>query len=389
MYIITVQESLEDVVADVRSKTVDSESVWVARRCSDREDLTYYTFNVTRGSDNDVVFTSESDGVALSLRSSHKYELAVGEATYSLLTPITKVAEKANSVTCVAVTSDESKVLVGTSAGDIVQYSTADRKVSVYRREAHYLQILKLLVFPSDKVLLSVGDDFRAQLWLLDAIDEAPTRTFQKEKISDAALIGRGRNFVTSLLDGSVDVWECGSGDIVSTFRRIDDLADPATCVAVGVTNERHPLSSDKLFDCENAVLYVGYELGTIQQYNIAGHFQTKVRYRLQSAVTALCVVGETLVAGYANGEVVVYGETEHRLQLDLAHAVRHLHVDSTAPDLTFVLSNGPEVLLRVRLSGGTFTYSFLVGLDEMFRVQLVSGPGLVVATGDDVAFYR
>lgn len=383
MHVITVQETLEDVVADVLAGTVASERVWVARRLG--ETLEYYDFE-TALVDGEVQFSSKSDDVTLTKSGRHLRLLVKGES-YALEMPSTK--RSCTNASAVAIT--DSSLLLGKSSGEIVQYSTATQQVEATML-AHYLAVLQLVVFPSNKAFLSVGDDLRMQIWLLEGDERTPTRTFvhQKKPVSGVALVGRGRNFLSASLDGSVDLWECGSGSVVSTFRRIDNLSDPATCLAVATSEQAAGQASANplLFDCDNAVLFVGYELGTIQQYSVAGHHQTPVRYKLAAAVTSLAVAGDIVVAGHANGEIIVYDKNQRSLQLDAEHSVDNLWIESAAP-LTIVASNGPEVLLRIVYTG-SFTYTYLVGLSEMARVQLVAGRGggVVVATSDNIAFY-
>lgn len=400
MAIVNIQDSFEEVISDVESKSIESESIWIARRFSGDEDhQEFFQIKVSLDSNGNLVF--ECPDVAFSRSSLHNYMVTIKGECYELVSPTSKINMANDGVSAVAMTKDEQFIIVGNENGDIVQYDTASHQKTWEVKEAHYGPIVKLVVFPSDKVLLSVGDDFQTKLWALDPNTTTSTRTFldQKKEITDAALIGKGRNFMTASLDHSVDLWECSTGKVVSKFQRIDNMNDPCTCLAISSTSEKIPVGQrvggDLLFECEDKVVYVGYTSGTIQQFNIAGHFQTQVKYHFDSGVSSISTFGDHVVAGYENGRVVVWRELgSYILELNENFSVRNVTVEKwDGIRAVMVVSNGPDLLLRITFdsSEGSFKYKYLVGLSELFRVELVetSGGGVVVATPDEMVGYK
>lgn len=400
MAIVNIQDSVEEVISDVESKSIESESIWLARRFSGDEDhQEFFQIKVSLDSNGKLVF--ECPDVTFSRSSLHNYMVTIKGECYELVSPTSKINMANDGVSAVAMTKDEQLIIVGNENGDIVQYDTSSHQKTWEVKEAHYGPIVKLVVFPSDKVLLSVGDDFQTKLWALDPNTTTSTRTFldQKKEITDAALIGKGRNFMTASLDHSVDLWECSTGKVVSKFQRIDNMNDPCTCLTISSTAEKIPVGEsvggDLLFECEDKVVYVGYASGTIQQFSVAGHFQTQVKYQFDSGVSSISTFGDHVVAGYENGRVVVWRELgSYILELNENFSVRNVTVEKWDGNrAVMVVSNGPDLLLRITFdsSEGSFKYKYLVGLSELFRVELVVtiGGGVVVATQDEMVGYK
>ncbi|OVF08597.1 putative 26S proteasome regulatory subunit [Clavispora lusitaniae] len=434
MHIITIQDSFEAVISDVSAGIVSSESFWIARRRGQNEAQELH--HITVSNNGSVEF---SGSVQFERQSSGTYRVAFGNDAYTLVTPVATVKTTSDDVTAVAITSDGSRLVVGSASGSIATYDTATKTPIGSIRHAHLLAVSGVYVFPSDKVVLSTGDDFSAKLWPMPGTPEASqaatsdsttkdfsdgttkdfsdsatsddtkisvpantveaTRTFrhQKKAITGAVLIGRGRNFATASLDGSVDLWECGSGAVVSSFRRIASPEDPAQCLAVGTCDTpvapQDRVKGELLFDCDSAALYVGYASGTVQQYNIAGHFQTPHRLSLDSPISAIAVCGAWVVVGTSDGRLVMWDpstDSQHALELDMSEPIEHIAAHQQGQSVVVVLSNGPESLLRVTFDAPNFSYEYLVGLSELFRVRSVhsNGTTLVVATQDELAFF-
>lgn len=400
MTIVTVQDTFEDVINDVESKVVESESIWVARRFSvDEDHQEFYKVDVKLDGNEKVLF--ESSDVQISRHGDHKYTFAIKGDQYEMLAPKHKT-HTANNVTAVAITKNGNSLIVGNTNGDIIHYDTATKQKLLEFKEAHYAGILKLKLFPSEQVLLSVGNDLQIKLWSLERASEVAVRSFvnQKKEISDIALIGKGRNFMTSSLDGSVNLWECSTGSIVSKFQRIDDLEDPSTCLAIATAQSKvsyqDSVGGDLLFECNDKFVYVGYQSGLIQQYSVAGHYQTGVKFKVDSEVASLGIFSDYVIAGYGNGQIIVWNTTADQhftFKLNENYPVSNLHLENwNGKRATFIVSNGPDLLLRAVFDGsdGSFHYRYLVGLRELFHVELVtaSSRGVIVATLEEMVEY-
>ncbi|VVT53851.1 uncharacterized protein SAPINGB_P003782 [Magnusiomyces paraingens] len=110
----------------------------------------------------------------------------------------------------------------------------------------HLLSVSKVLFFPSGEVVLSAGRDMQIKLW--SAVDGSNPRTFRghASPVTDLALVVlptevtedataplTGRNFVSAGgADGTVRLWETGSGELVHTFAiKIPSPPTPASPV--------------------------------------------------------------------------------------------------------------------------------------------------------------
>lgn len=403
MYNITIQDSFEEVIRDVENELIKSEKFWLAR-IDDQAQLQYFKINVHLTEGKTLQFEGESElkttSINFKMLAPHKYSAAIedesGTVTYTLISPRLKKSFKGNKITLAEFDpSLNSAIFQGTLNGNIIVYDQNSwEEVGVINR-AHLSSVTHLILLPSGKVLLSVGDDFRICLWDLGA-EEVPkdaTRAFmnQTKTITDVALIGRGRNFISASEDGSVLIWECSSQCIVTEFRRVTNRTDPAKCIAVTTSDnepEENQFRANLLFDCAQKVLFVGYELGLIQQYSIARNCPTDIKLHGSAPVTSMSISKEFLIAGYANGLIMLWDwkkGTTRELQLNQNQAVEHIFIRAEQPNLSFIVSNGPEALLQIDFDDSQFTVSYLVGLQEMFHVLLT---GNCISTSDEVAIF-
>lgn len=361
-------------------------SFWLASRDTENEEHLEYTTVDVAVADGKTELSSS--GISVELRGNHTLyvdppgRLCVGPQWYL----DGRSLWGSESLSAIASTLDGSVFLVGTAEGNVFMFDTAERKQCGHIEGAHLAEIRHIVVFPLDKVFLTVGSDFTARIWsILETGRSAREFRGQKGHISDLALVGTGRNFLTLLLDGSVTLWECGLGQAVHLFRRIQNLSDPATCLCVLPANSEGLPPQELHFDT-NRLFYVGYESGTIQQFHMHNHHQTRVRMTHEAAVSGLALVGDSLVAGYQDGSVRIWtsdGQLKETFTFSREHPVTSL----TALGSVVCFSNGPDLLWALDLSGQPA--SQLVGLSESFRVRLICAAGsFVVATRDELASF-
>ncbi|RKP28933.1 WD40 repeat-like protein [Metschnikowia bicuspidata] len=406
MQIFTIQENFEEVIADVGAGRVTTEKFWLAHRVS--EQLLYFSVEVRLDNDGLLQFigTSEQPGVSLqfSPTANRLYTVAItgpasyGSPTYpvdnyTLRTPIWK--HRFRFRVTLAELDTENRVILGTLDGNIHLYDTSGSRLATIA--AHYSTITHLQLFPSGKALLSAGADFRIHIWDLDRqVPSQAARTFTKhtKTVTDIAFVGRGRNFVSSSDDGSAVLWECSSGNAVMVFRRISRPKGAAKCVAVATCRTEpveNQFRANMLFECLQIVVFVGYELGLVQQYSVAQNCATAVSWQAPAPVLRVCAFKQYVVVGCGDGLVVVWdwvGGSKHSLALSAENGIENLKITAASDtELVLVLSNGPESLFSVQFDSNThqFRITHLVGLSEMFRVLLV---GRCVATADEAAFF-
>lgn len=388
MQLLTVQKEVADILKEVELGESPEDKFWIALRESTNED--HLSFG-------DVQVVPSTKGVLLhcdNFSVTRKNTLTIVVDPPGRLCTFPSLSIDIRLVLAVALSKSTLTLLVGTEDGSLKRFDTETRRETSKVENAHFSVITILRAFPSDKVLLSVGSDFLIKLWDIDLAEDKPARTFrhQLKTITGVALIGGGRNFVLTSKDGSTVLWECGSGLVVSTFLRIDNHNDPALCVVVESTSEALKpsdiVSANRQFECEDKVMYVGYQSGVIQEFRIASHSQTSVKFKRDQAVTALVSNGRAIVAGYRDGTIVVWDRdtqrAEHKATFNPSFAIGNMTISGQS----LIFDNGPELLLTMDLE--THEVGQLVGLTEAFNVQLIAAveKAVVVATRDEIAHY-
>lgn len=390
MQLLTIQKEVLDILKEVELGESQEDQFWIAvRDSSDEDHLTYGDVRVLQGSKGALL---ECDNFTVTKNGSNS--IFIDPPGRGCTLPSLSIDIRL--VLAVALTKSTRNLIVGTEQGHLKRFDTESKKETNEVKDAHFSEVKLLRTFPSDKVLLSVGGDFQIKLWDIDLAEDKPARTFrhQQKAITDVALIGSGRNFVLTSEDGSTVLWECGSGQVVSTFLRIDDHNDPALCVAVSVTkdpiNSSDVVSGERLYECDDKVMYVGYQSGIIQEFRIASHSQSSAKFKADHAVTALVSPDEsTLVAGYSDGTIVVWDRDAqtpmHKEVFNPSFLISNMTIRSTN---TLVFDNGPELLLTMDLE--SYKVGQLVGLTEAFNVKLIAAVDktVVVATGDEIAHF-
>lgn len=128
----------------------------------------------------------------------------------------------------------------------------------------HFLDITKLLFFPSGVALLSAGRDLQIKVWNLE--DGSNPRTFRghTSAIKDLALVldyssgddytrgkGTGRNFVSAGEDSTIKLWETGSGKLVHSFDIKDEKRSNANVEFVQVVPVSYFTNQDEAMELD------------------------------------------------------------------------------------------------------------------------------------------
>lgn len=390
MQLLLIQDSFEDVIQDVASGSVKTEAFWVSKRNSADEEHQKLVDVEVRNSDGKVAFiTSEK----FSKVSAHKYTVAIDGENYTLVS----CTEKWNVKDISAMAVSQAHVIIGSGDGSLIYYNRQTTQKEREVKGAHLGSVSSIHVFPSQQAIVTTGADFQTKLW--SPLSEEPVRVFrhQKGELTGLVLVGRGRNFLTSSRDGGVDLWECGLGNLVCSFSRIDGMKDPATCVAVLSLKITEDAAKPLMFEYGDKVLYVGYQSGVIQPYHLGGHYQMQARFTRKASVCCLRGVDDHVIAGYADGVLVVWsqaGEKVLHVVLNENWPVESIHVESsTAENAVVVVSNGPDLVVRINLNFTSTTpapLEYLVGLSETALVHLIAGDDTTfVATRDQLAIYK
>ena len=131
--------------------------------------------------------------------------------------------------------------------------------------------------FPSGEVLLSAALDRTLRVWVAQSGQCATVMTGHQQRMTGLELIDRGRQFITSSLDGTVRLWDCGRGKAIAEFA-LTTATNRTTTAAVNAAlvlrPDRHPtpLSSGgqgELGGYEGWVVMAACEDGHVRGYDM------------------------------------------------------------------------------------------------------------------------
>lgn len=233
-----------------------------------------------------------------------------------------------NRYTAVDVTSTGEKVVLGDFDGFVKILVRPDASGHKYRiiktLKAHAGLITKICIFPSDKVMLTSSTDRSIQLFSLEHDYSNPRGFFgHSEPVRDLALIANGRNFLSCADDGTVKLWECGSGLCVHTFtKKSGHFYNPVVAIAVSqlldffssgkhddVYESLETSTSSLEFNTKGCAVFAAYESGHIACFDIFTKTQImemKSPFDKTVACTAMCFDAESksLITGYSDGTI-------------------------------------------------------------------------------------
>lgn len=252
-------------------------------------------------------------------------------------------------------------------------------------KEAHESGITSLRFLPSGEVLLTGSIDMRLKLW--SVVDESCPRTFvgHKAAVSDTCLIDRGRNFLSSSTDGTIRLWECGSGETLNVLSRRENRNDGINAVCLRASskgNEPEKNSGNPLeFGTYGKDVFAAHSSGVItlhdlftkeQSSQFPSHYMSSC-----NTLTANPERDEYVYAGYENGALA---------QWDVRNA--------TSPVSSVCINKGTPINQIYYESGGLYISS---GLDTSLRLDLASDaqsvgsdlPTFLVSNDYKVAQYK
>ncbi|CCE88663.1 Piso0_001439 [Millerozyma farinosa CBS 7064] len=393
MKIVTIQDSFEEVLEDIRDARLEEDKFWVAQRDSDpnaTQDLWYFTVNKEGINASDKNLTFE-------VKNTKKYEVKINNEVYRLQAPIRTKSFTSDPISCADMANDDSIAVLGTKYGDVLIIDVADFSIKKRIQNAHFSDVTSVRVFPSNKVIISTGTDLRLKIWDLEG-NLAREMSHHKSEITSINLLGKtGRNFLSGSKDGTVNLWECGSGQVLYTFKRISDERDPVNCVATDTDPSAGHKLSDLEIETDHTCMYVGHESGVIQKFDVGNHCLTGVKLILsdKAAVTSLISSRGIVIAGYNNGRIVFWNPIDQKpifeTRLNDSYAIDHMNVlHHDENDATLLVANGPETLLRLTVKGSQLErVTYLVGLEEAFAVtDIAYMQRVLITTQYQIALY-
>lgn len=307
------------------------------------------------------------------------YKLQIKESVYKLwnkrmmLSP--KELKQSFKVTSISLVSHD-LIIFGTNTGDIGIFNLTTKDTPQLVR-AHYNDVTKLKMLPSGKVLMSIGLDMQIKLWSIneETIGE-PIRSFRGPilRINTVAIIGKGRNFVSGGDDGSVLVYECGSGEVIHKYNRINNLHDAVNSIVIRDEQSGEDEEYANQYECQGKVMYVGYELGVIQGYDLGKRYQiSSDKFITSSGVVDIILSDGYLVGGYKDGFIRIWDLQKH-------HLVKEIKIDETIAKMyqisswKFIISTGPDKVFAIKFDEDfNHDYETMIGMDILSKLQDIS----------------
>lgn len=277
-----------------------------------------------------------------------------------------------------ALDQHRSNFLVGNTKGEVVVIF--GNKMSL-RFQCFDWDISRCVFFPSGQLFLAVSN-FCSNLW--DILSGKCLRTFlgHTGAVTDLVTIGQtGRNFATASRDGTVLLWECGSGKAVKSLRNVRN--SPVTCLSQYIdpvlTEKYKNVEHDLEFDTGGVVLVAGYEDGSIIHWDCFNGTQ-KHTHRSPDLVVAVvhCSARDLMILGHDSGAIRFW-------QKDGADFQQEIIINSGVAANFLRMLNG-----RVVCSSGNDTF---VGVDiDDLSLETFSGVGnynrIKVACGDETVLW-
>ncbi|RLN14728.1 hypothetical protein BBJ28_00015665 [Nothophytophthora sp. Chile5] len=163
------------------------------------------------------------------------------------------------------VSNDERFVVIGGSDGVCMLWDT-EKRTQMLPLEGHVADVTCARFFPSSQVLLTGSLDFTLRIWGVRGRCAAVLRG-HLGGVEDVAILGKGRNVLSCGTDGLIQLWNCGTQDVVAKWANDDQSA--VHCLAVLddspqqlFTDSEYPPSGDNEAETDGKVLFAGLDNG-------------------------------------------------------------------------------------------------------------------------------
>ncbi|KAG2006284.1 ribosome assembly protein 4 [Coprinopsis cinerea AmutBmut pab1-1] len=255
--VVTVQPTLGEVLHEVQEGIIPLERVWISCYKNSEPSVHGKYIAVLDNVDRDLVTLSkEEPGIEFDFIGNGNHGHEFKASCPSLGIPETKIllpsqeynnldrtnTKRPQPITAFDVSPDVSRFAVGYGDGSIFVYPTSSipgkpsflqhkppASQSKVSTRPHVSEVTTLKFFPSSRVLLTGGLDFSLSIVSAELPDPAPNaepqkvepvRTFRghSRSVTGTAILGPGRNFLSSSADSTVKLWDAPSGTTINTI---------------------------------------------------------------------------------------------------------------------------------------------------------------------------
>ncbi|CDK27511.1 unnamed protein product [Kuraishia capsulata CBS 1993] len=393
MDVISLQPSANEVISDVKNGIVNEDEFWIKLNPSPLTGGENAIIQV-KNENQSLTFTNKLGNMKLrAANKAHELKLEVStEKVYDLRIPKKSYTYFNNvELTGLDIFEGGRQIVIGDTNGALTfgkinSHNEFEKSLTL---EAHFADIVKVLFFPSGKVVLTAGLDYQIKIWNFE--DGQNPRTMRKHtnRITDLAIIGRGRNFLSSSLDGSIVVWECGSGKAIDEMRRVRDLSDPVNCICVFQDQWQTSNSGDHqlFFEMEGKICYAGHESGVISTWDMTKRLPLGEYAAVDGgAVSSIAIDSRKrkdgshlIITGYSTGYVRFWSSLNHESPLHELKIAKDELEDRSIGSLkmrgsSLIVTFSREYIVEIELKVGQFESilpkTFYVGLDQAAQVN-------------------
>ncbi|SMN22529.1 similar to Saccharomyces cerevisiae YGL004C RPN14 Proteasome-interacting protein involved in the assembly of the base subcomplex of the 19S proteasome regulatory particle (RP) [Maudiozyma saulgeensis] len=307
-----IQHNFVDVIEDVRDSSPTDNTFFINVNSSPNE-ITEHVITVEK---LEPFFSCSPDDQFKKLNI-NKYEATLNGETFRFNTSV-KDWTTANSNTSWSavdvIQTPQMRYLLGDSVGNIKVF---DENYDLEREfeNIHSSDITSAKFFPSAEVILSASSDM--QLKILSVEDGSNPRTFagHTSTVTGSVIVGRGRNVLSSSKDGTIRLWECGSGSNIHSFTRRENPSDSVNSISLrsesGSNSTMETSDKNLEYETEGKTIFGGHTSGVVTVFDI---FSKKQLLQLPSEFMSSCTSVSAdpkefnhVVAGYENGTVAIW----------------------------------------------------------------------------------
>ncbi len=229
----------------------------------------------------------------------------------------------------------------------------------------HVGDIDRILFFPSNVLLLSVGSDYHLKIWSAESGQCVRTLAGHSRPITAVQLIERGRLFVSASKDGSAKVFDCSVGKAIQSIdAKQGEILD--CCIGEEQTqNNSEPANSANselsrsLFMCSSVGSLFGSDLRTGQFF-----LRSSVS---NSPLTALCLLTDhsnSLICGNEQGVLTEFDLRQQRVVQQFQRDDADIRRLQPWQNRQFITSNAVGATSIVQCSTEASIVAEFVGID-------------------------
>lgn len=285
MQIVSIQDSFEEVIRDVKDGVVEEDKFWVSIREPESTQKLYEIKVLPDKIVGDIEF--KSDGKDYIIDSKYRLKTGVKKVKLSGISSINRI---------------DDEIIIGMKSGDLIIHNINTNKQTKVA-DCHFLDIVEIKVFPSKEVIMTVGLDKQIKLWSIK--EWKCIRVFTSLNTSNVELIGRGRNFVNGDGRGQVRLWECGSGKVIHDFVKVKNKNDEVRAIGLFRSSKVEGGTNELEFETNDKLMIVNYSLGDFMIFNLftKQYQHVDLNYKVSSMIV---LEDKEVVFGTEDGQFMI-----------------------------------------------------------------------------------